>query len=622
METQKKDLIQVVRFAKQAIPTPYESKETSDDKYVHHGTNNLYPNYLLNLYTKCPSHGAIINTKTTYIIGDGLKFVDGKDVDISVNASDNIKEFVDKIIKDYLIFNRFAVEVVFNVFGEAIEFHHVPVHRLRSNKSKTKFWYREDWTLSRNTIVYDRLSRKNDDGKSKIFYFDGYFPSFSHVYMEPEYNAAIEAIVTDIAIRAFNRNNIENHFSPSNIITFFGGANVSDDQRKEAKRKIEDGYTGENGSKFILDFQDQEGKSAEVKSLSAGDWDKAYIEVAKRTMDDILIGHQVTSPMLFGVKTEGQLGGATELETAYEIFKNNYIRVKRDELESALNRLFSFHQELKGKKVAFGDKSLFNTTLSEAMKEKVMTINEIRRDAGLTALPNGDRLLSEVPHVSGSVPSQPAPVQQDAADEKKNSVAERRKLSEDDYVLIKDLGTHADEFEVLDETALSQQKFGQVEDAVLAYVTNHDVKHLTLDQLKALVEKETGVNLTAGRLNEILNELRDAGLIDKRGGDGGGEVEVKPPQMPNVPDTGQIQVMYKYVERPNVPPAASGSRSFCQKLMDNNRLYRRDEIQQMSAIFGYDVYAYAGGFYHNPDTQQTTPYCRHEWAMLKVRKRV
>lgn len=41
--------------------------------------------------------------------------------------------------------------------------------------------------------------------------------------------------------------------------------------------------------------------------------------------------------MLFGVKTEGQLGGNTELRTAYEIFINNYAKPKQQNLEKVVN---------------------------------------------------------------------------------------------------------------------------------------------------------------------------------------------------------------------------------------------------------------------------------------------
>ena len=101
--------LNVLKFEKNNIPLPKESKNTDDSRYVTYGTDNIYPNFLLELYNNSPIHSSIINAKTNYIIGDGLKYADGKDVDFNVNDADNIKEFASKLIKDYLIFNAFAV---------------------------------------------------------------------------------------------------------------------------------------------------------------------------------------------------------------------------------------------------------------------------------------------------------------------------------------------------------------------------------------------------------------------------------------------------------------------------------------------------------------------------------
>jgi hypothetical protein len=613
--------LQVINFEKNNIPVAYESKETTDTKYVNYGYDNLYPNFLLSLYNDSPIHASIINSKATYIIGDGLKYADGKDLDVKMNAADNIKEFVDKVIKDYLIFNSFAVEVVFNVFGEAIEYHHVPMHKIRANKTKTKFWHNEDWCLSRKMITYDRVTKTNQDSKSKIFFFDGYFPSIHNVYSQPEYNGSIKSIVTDISIRSFNLNNIKNHFSVSNIITFFQGANVPDETKRKVIADLKASYTGEEGKKIIVDFQsNQGGKSAEVTSLTANDWAAAYVELRKDVQSDIFIGHGVTSPMLMGVKTEGQLGGATELETSYEIFKNTYIRVKRDELESALNQLFLFSKTITGK-VTFIDKPLFNSTLSEKMKENVMTINEIRKDAGLPALPDGDRLISKTPTTSPDQvnPAQVAPVQQE--DVKKNSDPESKKLTEADYELIKDLGASFDEFDILGKYDTAHFEFS-VSDDVAQYVLGNDIKHLTIGELNALIKKDTGVKVSSNRLREILDQLHQSGII-KVTYDDGGKVHIDPPNKATVPNTDAVSVMYQYEKRPEMSGGdlLPTSRSFCVKLIENKRLYTRAEIQQMSGIFGYDVYRFCGGFYFNPETQETTPQCRHRWVAYSVKKR-
>jgi hypothetical protein len=83
----------------------------------------------------------------------------------------------------------------------------------------------------------------------------------------------------------------------------------------------------------------------------------------------------------------------------------------------------------------------------------------------------------------------------------------------------------------------------------------------------------------------------------------------------------RFEVRYGYRTRLDVPPAKSGSRQFCERLMSLNRLYSRDEINTISSRVDRDVWRYRGGWYTNPDTGASTPWCRHEWIQQLVVKR-
>lgn len=180
-------MIETIKFEKYNVPQPFEERNLSDDKMVKYGYDNLYPNFLLKLYTECSSHASIINSKSTYIIGEGLKYKNGNLINVEVNPSETLSDFIGKVVKDYLIFNCFAVEVIYNALNQPINYHFIPAQNIRTNKTKTKFWYCADYKNSKEVIVYDRWKANPDNATSKIFYFDGYFPSLSSVYPSPEY---------------------------------------------------------------------------------------------------------------------------------------------------------------------------------------------------------------------------------------------------------------------------------------------------------------------------------------------------------------------------------------------------------------------------------------------------
>jgi hypothetical protein len=671
--------IVTLEFGNQNIPLATESKNTSNETFVHWGLNNIYPNFLLGLYSSSASHSAVVNQKSNYIIGGGIRINELEPESIMVNSSDSLGEFTKKVIIDYLLFNAFAVEVLFNVFNEPVAYHHIPVHKIRMNKSKTKFFYSEDWFYRTKNITYSRYSpKKNTDNLSKIFYFDGYFPSINNVYPTPEYDASIKAIVTDAAICEFNLNNIRNQFSPSNIITFFNGSNVTEAVKRQITDEIDSKFRGESGKKYIIDFQHKDGKAAEIKQLSAGDWDKAYVEVNNRNIDNIMIGHQVQNPSLFGIKTSGQLGSSSELQASYEMFKNNYISVKRGEITTALNQLFLNFKLIAGP-ITFFDKPLFQTQIGDGLREKIYTIDELRNIDGSEPLPNGagNRLIGEpliTAQIQQSEDVQAEPFQtndsiknltgrqhqnvmrivrqygqgrltksqasvmlkngfgfndvdveqflgideqpmteteiQQFLDEKKNF----KILSEEDYELVKDLGTYEEAFEYV------EQQFDREGDLSI-YLIENDLNGLTKLQIAEQISKDTSYNVGAKEVSDLLKKLTESGLIKYN--DDGGKIKITPNKIEVKPQGDVITVMYKYSKRPEVDgnTLISTSRGFCVKVINNNKLYTRSEIQQMSAIFGYDVFNYCGGFYHNPDTDETTAYCRHQWIEKKVKLR-
>jgi hypothetical protein len=80
----------------------------------------------------------------------------------------------------------------------------------------------------------------------------------------------------------------------------------------------------------------------------------------------------------------------------------------------------------------------------------------------------------------------------------------------------------------------------------------------------------------------------------------------------------RFEVRYTYRTRPNVPDPITQSRAFCVKLIELNRSYSRKDIDNISVRVDRNVWRYRGGWYTNPDTGATTPFCRHEWIQQLV----
>lgn len=601
------DNTQVIKIDFQAIPLPIESKHNSNDKPVSWGSNNEYPLFLLGLYGKSPIHANVIDQKAVHIFGDGLfdKSTD-KPFALKPNADDTFELFLDKLVKSLLMFNAFAVEINFLPDGKPAHFYHLPIDRIGLNKAKDRVFYYGEDNRSKVTASFDRYDPNivYTDHKSKVFYYEGYKPSNASTYPTPDYYQLIKSILTDIAITDFNYNQISNHFSPSTILTFFKGEQDVETQAKIVK-DLKASYTGTDGKKLLVDFVNPgaSAKGVEVQQLSSGDWTDAYIALKEATEATIYKGHGITSPALFGDKTEGQLGSSQELENAYEIWNNSYLRVKRNELEATLKELF-------GVTVYFKNKPLFSTSLSEELKKAIMTINELRKEQGLAPLANGDRIIGE---------SAPEPTQFKSActhfNDEKGKV-----LTEEDYELVKDLGLSAEEYEEVDGDSFSAQLQFDDEADIANWILNNEVE--SVSQIRSAIRKDLGIEMTSGGVKDLLNKLHETGIANVSITDD--KVALKPTPKSNKPYTSkEVLAMFKYQKRPEVDgeELLETSRGFCVKLIESGKLYSRADIQAMSALFGYDVQKHTGGFYYNPNTGETTNYCRHEWKQVSVVKK-
>ena len=141
--------------------------------------------------------------------------------------------------------------------------------------------------------------------------------------------------------------------------------------------------------------------------------------------------------------------------------------------------------------------------------------------------------------------------------------------------------------------------------------------------LSLLQEGEDGpsiakaTNTTIQQVAESINKLSNLDIIVKGEVTELGKSLLKEVETP----ADRFQVVYTYQERPGVPPVKTTSRDFCLRLLGLSRLYTRQDIETIGSRVNRDVWRYRGGWYNNPKTGATTPYCRHIWVQQLVIKK-
>jgi len=598
----------------------YQTPKITENKskgIVYFGEDNIFPQKLVDLYNESPTHNAIINGKVGYIVGDGLTF-ESEDTTKTIQArkwlnrandGETWTELIKKVSTDYELNNGFCIEVLRT--NEGLKYYHIDFSRIRFGLNH-ELIYSDNWVkdgkrnFRPNTEVVPRFSPYRTDKRSFIYHTE-YRPNLDY-YPLPVYMGSLAAIETDVEINNYWVNEIKNGFSGGNLLTFNNGVPQNPEKQKEIERRFKHKYTGsENAGQLVINFAADKEHEPTLLSLSGNDLPARYDQLAKTVQQNIFIGHRVTSPMLFGVKTEGQLGGRGEIATAYEIFKKTYISERQQTLLRVINRRMIDD-------IGFG-----GVTINQFEPvENVLELSEQTIVANLRP----EELRELISRQTGM-----------------ELKANFQKFSDDDVEKefikrFEKLGDKRENFVELLEFNIDYAASGEPMefDNTLKEL---DVKILKLVENNAKmsmgeIAKALGVSIL--EVNQRVSILQAGKRITRDGLNWGimqaGKNILK---ILNLPITKEkLQIRYKYTLRDDAPPLKNGkSRDFCRAMMSIDKLWTRQEIDfirndMKSSGFApqvTDVWLARGGWYRKPNTDISIPFCRHIWKQVIVRSK-
>ncbi len=585
-----------------------EYKVVNGKDYVMYGESNRYPDYLLEMYQRSAKHNAIVNGKVNYITGKGWTYEADKVPSEMLgelnrllenpNPYDDLNDILYKTALDFEIFNGFALEIVWNMHGKVSQIAHKNFGNLRRNVDGSKFYYADEWKEfgePEGLTEYMPFDPEKRLGK-QLFYYCSYAPSVRY-YPIPEYLGALAYIETDARIANYHVNNLRNGFLGGFLFNFNNGV-PSDEEQREIKRQLQKQLKGDDGERIVVNFNDSADTGLKIEPLNANDLDKQFNILNETIQTEIFVAHRVTSPMLFGVRVSGQLGGRSELVEAYELFKAVYINDRVQKLEKVFNYIFSFN--------GLGVLEIEPTEpiterLSEQSLLQIMTKDELREKAGLPP-------LAEV-----NVTEQPQSFTHHDFRKEKEELALFQKFGRDasEFVEVTRRPMRYG-FELLEQEFASE--YAELDADILKMIEKDPA--ITSDKLAEKLGKS--IELISDRISALIEAkaINIRGALKELGESAKDFIKPKNPEGEPL-----VQVMYKYDVLPEFGPQKliAGSREFCSKMIDLGRYYTRQDINQISDIMGYSVWERKGGWYTKPGTNQHYPTCRHTWMQTLVK---
>ena len=384
---------------------PHVIEERGKD-WISYGTenwNNLYPQFLIDLYYNSSTQAAIINATAEMIAAENLIIEDKDDRNLDAriklqnfmnraNSKESLHEVIKKIAFDFKLQGAFALNIVWSKDRTQIaEIYHIPVEKIRAEKPNKMgridgYYVSADWRNTRMNKPYRVPAFNINDRTSanQILYSGLYSPNMN-VYHTPDYVAANNWALCDQKVAEFHLSNISNGFAGSYFISFANGVPTAE-ERRQIERSISQKFTGEKaGGRFVLSFSEDRTRTPEIVPISMSDADKQFLALQELLVQNILTAHRVTSPMLMGIKNDTGLGSnVDELNAAANFYLNTVVKPFQDHIVKTLRKIFQVNNmdmpvnfvQLKPITVQFTSEDL----------KGVMTQDEIREEIGLEPL--------------------------------------------------------------------------------------------------------------------------------------------------------------------------------------------------------------------------------------------
>jgi hypothetical protein len=328
--------------------------ENARKGWVEYGEDNDYFNYLISRYNGSPTNNAVISGVIDMVFGKGIDATDSaKNPQGYLQLKKLIKDNeLKKVINDYYMLGNGAFQVIYNKDkSKIVEVYHMPVETLRAEKCNAEgeveaYYYAYDWSEVRSKKGVERIPAFGfgaQGDKVEILYFRPY-RSGSYYYSPVDYQGALPYAELEGEIANYHINNIKNGLAPSMIVNFNNGV-PPEEERDIIESQIKQKWGGSsNAGKFILAFNDSSDSAASIEPVQLSEASAQYEFLSRESQQKVLVGHRITSPMLFGVKDQTGLGNnADEIKTAFTLFDNSVIRPKQEQVIAALDKILEFN---------------------------------------------------------------------------------------------------------------------------------------------------------------------------------------------------------------------------------------------------------------------------------------
>jgi hypothetical protein len=337
--------IQVINLAEYKAPIINES--TRED-WVEYGEDNNYFQFLIDRHINSATNNAVINNITRLIYGKGLTALDANKKPnefaqlITLISSDDLR----KISVEAYLLGQCAIQVHYDKKRTKIlKAYHIPVQLLRAEKCNeegeiTGYYYSDNWEDVKKYKPKRLDAFGFGSSEIEILYVKPYSVGMKY-YSNVTYTGGLPYTIMEEEIAEYLINDVQNGFSPTMVVNFVGGTGT-EEQRRQIESQANKKLTGSKGKKIVYSFNKNKDNATTIESIPLNDAPAHYQYLSDECMRKILLSHNVTSPLLFGIATStGFSSNADELKNSLLIFDNLVIKPFQNLITDAIDKILA-----------------------------------------------------------------------------------------------------------------------------------------------------------------------------------------------------------------------------------------------------------------------------------------
>ena len=585
--------LQIINLSNYIRP---EIKEVSGKKWVLNGKNNEFYQTIIDAYNGSPTNSAIIDSYSQFIYGKGLTSKDKntKPSEWAAIISLVSKKDLRKICKDFEMFGEAAIEIKY-LKNKIQKCFHIAKQKVSPEVANEEgdidgYYYCYDFS-NVNKYKPERFDAfgygEGTQERSEIYIIKDYQVG-QFYYSNPSYVAGISWAKMEEEISNYSINHIQKGLSFGHIINMNSGIQESAETIQENTRQIRNHLTGsQNAGAFFLNWNDNKDSEITISALEVSNAHEQYAYLSLEAKNQLCTSHKLTTPMLVGVKdAAGFSSNADEIKVGFEELMINVIKPKQEIILDGLMEIFAVN--------GIALDLQFESLRAEDVVAGVVGTDAIANDAAISY--NGAQIASAIDIFA--------------------KVKEGILTTEQAIVfLVQFLNIPA---------AVAQSLFSSQSAPLTQLSTQNYGEEIDLNEWELIssdpvdYDKEIELDAEVQRLNNVATNLMRVGLASASTG-------TAKTKSPSKQDTELYITRYRYGGN------ASPEREFCKKMINANKLYRKEDIDNMSQKnvnpgFGmhpnpdqpYDIFLWKGGGLLSDAFPSGT--CKHFWMREMYRK--